>query len=352
MAPRGGTGAGGAHLSRSRWLRVAILYDGGASDWSKQDIQSVLDPVNQIGNLLASLGHRVVRVPVHPDLKWLDYVRRADLVVNLCEGIGGVSRWECMVAGTLELTGVPFTGASSWTITICHNKAVVNALLQTAGLPVPRWLVPVAGKVPSDFPLPAIVKPAAEDASVGIDQASVATSHRQLRRRVAHVEREYGTALVQQYVGGREFAVGIVGSKILPLSEIDFHGMPEGAWPILSFDAKWTSGCPEDLGSQPVCPARVESWLAKRLRAVSLSAWRAVRGQGYGRVDLRVDETGQPWVLEVNPNPDISDDAGLSRMAQAAGWSYDDLILRMVELARSTDRRRPAEAPPLEVRTA
>jgi len=352
MAPRGGTGAGGAHLSRSRWLRVAILYDGGASDWSKQDIQSVLDPVNQIGNLLASLGHRVVRVPVHPDLKWLDYVRRADLVVNLCEGIGGVSRWECMVAGTLELTGVPFTGAGSWTITICHNKAVVNALLQTAGLPVPRWLVPVAGKVPSDFPLPAIVKPAAEDASVGIDQASVATSHRQLRRRVAHVEREYGTALVQQYVGGREFAVGIVGSKILPLSEIDFHGMPEGAWPILSFDAKWTSGCPEDLGSQPVCPARVESWLAKRLRAVSLSAWRAVRGQGYGRVDLRVDETGQPWVLEVNPNPDISDDAGLSRMAQAAGWSYDDLILRMVELARSTDRRRPAEAPPLEVRTA
>ena len=85
---------------------------------------------------------------------------------------------------------------------------------------------------------------------------------------------------------------------------------------------------------------------------MSLSAWRAVRGQGYGRVDLRVDETGQPWVLEVNPNPDISDDAGLSRMAQAAGWSYDDLILRMVELARSTDRRRPAEAPPLEVRTA
>ncbi|MBI3082621.1 MAG: hypothetical protein HYY94_06915, partial [Gemmatimonadetes bacterium] len=156
----------------------------------------MLDPVNQIGDLLASLDHRVARVPVHHDLKWLDQARRAELVVNLCEGIGGVSRWECMVAGTLELLGVPFTGAGSWTTTICHNKAVVNALLQAAGLPVPRWLVPVAGKVPSDFPLPAIVKPAAEDASVGIDQASVATSHRLLRRRVAHVEKEYGTALV------------------------------------------------------------------------------------------------------------------------------------------------------------
>ncbi|MBI2537017.1 MAG: D-alanine--D-alanine ligase [Gemmatimonadetes bacterium] len=312
----------------------------------------MLDPVNQIGDLLASLDHRVIRVPVHHDLKWLDQARRAELVVNLCEGIGGVSRWECMVAGTLELLGVPFTGAGSWTTTICHNKAVVNALLQAAGLPVPRWLVPVAGKVPSDFPLPAIVKPAAEDASVGIDQASVATSHRLLRRRVAHVEKEYGTALVQQYIGGREFAVGIVGSTTLPLSEIDFSCMPEGAWPILSFDAKWTGGCPEDLGTQPVCPARVESWLARRLRAAALSAWRAVRGQGYGRVDLRLDQTGQPWVLEVNPNPDISDDAGLSRMAQAAGWSYDDLILRMVELARSTDRRPLVEAPPLEVRTA
>ena len=312
----------------------------------------MLDPVNQIGDLLASLGHRVVRVPVHHDLKWLDQARRSKLVVNLCEGIGGVSRWECTVAGTLELIGVPFTGAGSWTITICHYKPAVNALLQAAGLPVPRWLVPVGGKVPSDFPLPAIVKPAAEDASVGIDQASVVSNHRQLRRRVAHIEKEYGTALVQQYIRGREFAVGIVGSTLLPLSEIDFSGMPQGAWPILSFDAKWTSGCAEDLGSRPICPARVESWLAKRLRAVARSAWRAVRGQGYGRVDLRVDDAGQPWVLEVNPNPDISDDAGLSRMAQAAGWSYSDLILRMVELARSTDRRPPVEAPPLEVRTA
>jgi D-alanine-D-alanine ligase len=85
---------------------------------------------------------------------------------------------------------------------------------------------------------------------------------------------------------------------------------------------------------------------------MALAAWRAVRGQGYGRVDLRLDEAGQPWILEVNPNPDISDDAGLSRMAQAAGWSYDDLILRMVELALTTERKPATESPDLEVRTA
>ncbi len=352
MAPDYRPGAGGSNPSRSGWLRVAILYDAGASDWTTQDVQSVLDPVNQIGEVLSSHGHRVVRVPVCQDLKWLDQVRRAQLVFNLCEGIGGVSRWECQVAGTLELVGIPFTGAGSWTITICHNKAVVNAVLQAAGLPVPRWVVPVGGKVPSDFPLPAIVKPAAEDASVGIDQASVVTSHRKLRRRIGQIEEEYGPALVQQYVAGREFAVGIVGSTVLPISEIDFGSMPEGTWPILSFDAKWKTGSPEDLGSRPVCPARVDPGLGRRLRAVALSAWRAVLGQGYGRVDLRVDATGQPWVLEINPNPDISDDAGLSRMAEAAGWSYEELILRIVELARAAERKAPAAAPPLEVRTA
>lgn len=311
----------------------------------------MLDPVNQIGDFLASAGHRVARTPVHHDLKWFDAARRADLVFNLCEGIGGISRWECMVAGALELTGVPFTGAGAWTVTVCHNKAVVNALLRAAGLPIPQWTIPAHGKIPGEFPLPAIVKPAAEDASVGIDQASVVTSQRKLRARVAHVEKEYGSAMVQQYVGGREFAVGIVGDIMLPLSEIDFAGMPDGTWPILSFDAKWTAGSAEDLGSRPVCPARVDALLARRIRGAARGAWQAVGGQGYGRVDLRVDEAGQPWVLEVNPNPDISDDAGLSRMAQAAGWSYDDLILRIITLALSTERKAP-ERLPLEARTA
>ena len=312
----------------------------------------MLDPVNQIGDLLASLKHRVARIPIHDDLKWLDQGRRADLVVNLCEGIGGYSRWEPMVTGAIELAGVPFTGAGSWTTTICHNKNVVNALLQAAGLPIPRWAMPVNGRVPADFPLPAIVKPAAEDASVGIDQASVVRTVRQLRQRVAHIEKEIGPAVVQQYVAGREFAVAIMGSTVLPISEIDFSGMPGGAWPILSFDAKWTTGCAEDVGSRPVCPARVAPQIARQLRAVALSAWRTVRGQGYGRVDLRLDEAGQPWIIEVNPNPDISDDAGLSRMAQAAGLSYDDLILRMVELALTTERKPATESPDLEVRTA
>lgn len=289
------------------------------------------------------------------DLRWLQAVRGADLVFNLCEGIGGISRYETLVAATLELVGVPFTGAGAWTITVCHNKPLVNALLHSQGLPVPPWSVPQNGRIPQNFPLPAIVKPAAEDASVGIDQRSVVSTRRALRERVEALAQQFGEVMVQQYIPGREIAVGIVGDTVLPLSEIDFAAMPPGTWPILSFDAKWRPGSPEDLGSQPVCPAKLHPTLARRVRAVAVAAWNAVRGCGYGRVDLRVDRAGQPWILEVNPDPDISDDAGLSRMAQAAGWSYEELILRIAELALSAERRGsfPEDAGQLgEVRTA
>lgn len=322
-------------------MRLVILYDSGArdaTDWTEEDIRSVLQPVNQIAKIMGDRGYEVRRVAVRHDLRWLAEVRRADLVFNLCEGIGAVSRFEDMVTSTLELTGVPFTGCRAWTTIVCHNKALLNALLHSLGLPIPRWILPRGHKIPKDFPLPAIVKPAAEDASVGIDQGSVVSTRSALIQRVARLTEEYDDVVVQQYVAGREIAVGFVGNRALPVSEIDFGKMPQGAWPILSFDAKWKTGSPEDLGTQPVVPAQLEPELEKRIVAVAREAWKAVEGTGYGRVDLRVDAAGQPWIIEVNPNPDISDDAGLSRMAHAAGWSFPDLIVRIAEAALSDAR--------------
>ncbi|PYO34130.1 MAG: hypothetical protein DMD74_11825 [Gemmatimonadetes bacterium] len=109
--------------------------------------------------------------------------------------------------------------------------------------------------------------------------------------------------------------------------------MPEGHWPILTYAAKWDVGSAEDLGSVPVVPAPVSQRLAERLVRAATRAWEVLQGSGYGRVDLRVDEQGRPWVLDVNPNPDLTDDAGLSRMAQAAGWEYPELVRRIAEVA-------------------
>jgi D-alanine-D-alanine ligase len=144
---------------------------------------------------------------------------------------------------------------------------------------------------------------------------------------------QFDEVLVQQYIPGREFNVGIVGTRTLPVAEIDFSTMPQGSWPILTYAAKWQVGSPEDLGSVPVCPAPVSERLTARLVRTAEAAWRAMQGKGYGRVDLRLDGEGKPWVLEVNPNPDLTDEAGLARMGRAAGWEYPEMVRRIAEVA-------------------
>ena len=121
--------------------------------------------------------------------------------------------------------------------------------------------------------------------------------------------------------------------------------MPEGSWPIVSYAAKWIPGSPEDEGTLPVCPAEVPDELATRIGQVARAAWEHVSGgEGYGRVDLRVSEEGNPFVLEVNPCPDLSSNAGLARMGRAFGWSYDDLVMQVVDeaLMRSQSHRAAA----------
>src|SRR5207245_1042623 len=166
-------------------------------------------------------------------------------------GVHGRSEWEEHVVGSLEFAGVPVTGASLWTIAACRRKAVANALLAQAGLPIPRWTI-AQGTIDDDFPLPAIVKPAAEDASAGLDRGSVVADRKALRARVAAMTEQFDEVLVQEYVGGREFNVGFVGNRTLPIAEIDFARMPEGAWPILTYAGKWERGSPDDSGSVPV----------------------------------------------------------------------------------------------------
>jgi len=314
-------------------VKVAVIYDSGADHWAPEDIEAVLDSVEAVCDVLVTEGHEVRRVPVALDLAWFAAVRRADVVFNLCEGVGGVSRLEYPVASAIELTGIPCTGTSAWTMTVCHRKPVLNAVLQSHGLPVPRWTIPAPGDDGDQFLLPAIVKPAAEDASIGIEQASVVATPEALADRVRQLSRRHGQVMVQEYVPGREFNVGFVGGTVLPVSEIDFSAMPRGAWPIVSFAAKWHDDSPEYAGTKPVCPAAIDRALTARLVQTATEAWQAVEGHGYGRIDLRLDADGQPWVLEVNPNPDLSLDAGLANMARAAGWSYADLVHHIFEAA-------------------
>jgi D-alanine-D-alanine ligase len=315
-------------------MKIGVLFDAMSALGPNPDLL-ILESVEAVEHAIEDWGHDPVRVPVNPDGRWVERVRRAkfDLVFNLCEGIEGVAEFEPWVIAVLELFGIPYTGNSSATTALCLHKNLVNALLDRAGLPVPRWALARKGDDVESVGFPAICKPAAEDASIGIEQRSVVRTMRMLAQRIEAMHERWDEILVQRFIDGREVNVGIVGDQVLPIAEINFGGMPRGMWKIVSYRSKWITGSDEDLGAAPTCPAELSPKLTKEIERIARTAWQAVGGRSYGRVDLRIDKTGQPWLLEVNPNPDISPTAGLARMAGVAGMDYSALVRRLCELA-------------------
>ncbi len=312
-------------------MKIAVLFDGLSAVSADQLITTTVDAV---AAELAREGNEVVRVAVRPDAQWIERLRRArvDLVFNLCESVDGVAALEPPVISVLELLNLPYSGSSSWTTSLCLRKHIVNRSLEAAGLPVPKFAVVRRGGAIPSVGFPAICKPAAEDASIGVEQRSVVRTTRQLTERVAAMLERWDEVLVQRYVEGREVNVGILGDATLPIAEIDFGRMPKGMWRIVTYRSKWETGSDEDIGSAPRCPARLPAGVATQLRRTAMAAWRLVGGAGYGRVDFRIDERGRPWILEVNANPDIAPDAGLARMARVAGIDYGALVRQVCEL--------------------
>lgn len=326
-------------------MKVALLFDG-VSALAKTPDLLILETVEAVEGSLSSEGNHVVRVPVHLDGRWIERVRRGkyDLVFNLCEGVDGAAAYEPAVISVLELLGLAHTGSSSATTALCLRKHVVNALLERADLPIPRWALVRRGDPFTNVGFPAICKPAAEDASIGVEQLSVVRTTRALVGRLELMLERWDELLVQRYVDGREINVGVLGDTVLPIAEIDFSSMPRGKWRIITYRSKWEIGSDEDLGAAPRCPAQLPDKAAAEVRRIALAAWRAVGGHGYGRVDMRIDANGQPWILEVNANPDVAPDAGLARMAHVMGLEYPGMIRRICELALRRSREAVPEA--------
>lgn len=322
---------------------IAIVHDAtpaasaetGAAEAAA--IESVLGVVADVEAIAWELGLHVERVPLPGELDGLFRSiagLRAELLVNLAEGWRGIARNEIAIGWLLELSGKPYTGAPPRALALCLEKPLTRAILAAAGVPVPRGATMHAGDAPLPFALDRrfIVKPAAQDASHGIDAASVVDTEAALRARVAHlVARGIGPALVEEYVVGRELNVSIVEldgapPRVLPIAEIDFAGFPPGTPRILTFAAKWDEASAEYRGSTSVAARDLDAALRARIESVALAAWHALGLRDYGRVDLRVDEGGSPYVIDVNPNPDLSRGAGLCLAAERAGIEYPRLV--------------------------
>lgn len=266
--------------------------------------------------------------------------RKPDVVFNLLESFGAdILGGLIGVAGVLDLLEIPYTGGGPGELYLQEDKALSKKLLAYDQILYPDF---ASFSPDADFEtggklrLPLFVKPARMDASIGIDEKSLVRTTQQLLERVANIHEKFGdAALAEEYIEGREFYVGVLGNQepiVFPPVEMDFSGLPDGAVPILDNKAKFDAASERYQGTKAVLP-ELEPELKARLQKVALDAYRALRVRDYGRIDLRLTESGEIYVIEVNANCYLEEASEFAMAARAADLDYDSLISRILELA-------------------
>jgi D-alanine-D-alanine ligase len=309
------------------------------------------DPVlGQLESALRALDHVPTRVAVGGDIaQVITALRAADpaIVVNLAESFDGKSALESNVAALLNLLGLRYTGSSPAALLMAGDKSLTKKVLSFHKILTPEFATVYRGALDhaGDLRFPLIVKPPQEDASVGVTTKSVVKDVRELLATMDALQREFQSpVLVEEFVEGREFYVGVLGNvspEALPVIELDFSSFPPDRPKIASWEAKWGEGGTGDAGetgaefagTRSVFPTDVPEELAERMQAVAVEAFNALRLRDYGRVDLRVTDKEEIYVIEVNPNCYLEKTAEFSRAAEKAGLAHDALIARILELA-------------------
>jgi D-alanine-D-alanine ligase len=326
-----------------------VLYNA-ASIMEKEGSEEKIYPANILREEVGAIEESLRNAGFHPYVLSVEFFSR-DLiqtlleisprfVFNLCEEVNGKCELEMCIAGLLELMGIPYTGSDPFALGLALNKFHVKQILRSAGIPTARGYLRFPGQkltIPRGMRFPMIVKPSRQDASLGINSHSVCQTAEQLERQILYIHDVYEQeALVEEYLDGKEFNVSVIGDQdpeVLAISEIDFTDLPEGEPRIVSYRAKWDEESPLYDSTVPICPAHLSKRLENRIKDIAVRSHLCVGCRDYARVDMRTDTRGNLYVLEVNPNPDISPRAGFARAARAAGYSYPEMILRISEAA-------------------
>lgn len=318
-------------------MNITVLAGLESEDPKSYDVV-----VDQVAAALRKSKHRASIFGVHDDLKKLvnGFSRRKpDLVFNLLESFGDNLGGDVAVAGVLDLLGLSYTGGGPGELYLRQDKGLAKKVFAFEGILYPHYAVfsqnadfETAGKLR----MPLFVKPLTADASIGIDGDSLVRDATSLMKRVIAIhEKVKDSALVEEYIEGREFYVGVLGNRgpvAFPPIEMDFSGLPEGVPHILGSKAKWSKNSVEYKGTKSVL-ADIPDELRAKLQKAALDAYRALRVRDYGRVDLRLTETGDIYVIEVNANCYLEQSGEFATAGAAAGIEYPELIGRIVELA-------------------
>jgi len=326
-------------------LKVVILYNllERLQKGEEKDIlaeEAIIEEIGAVDNAVRTLGHQCFVVAIHHEIltviHWLKEIR-PDVVFNLCESVYGNTCWEMNIPALLDLFQIPYTGSSPLTLGLCQDKGKVKDILQSQGIMTPRYKIfdREVGSVKGNI-FPIIVKPLHEDGSLGISKESVVFDDEALRRQIRYViEKYHQPALVEEFVEGRELNVGLLETdgkiEILPISEIDYSEFPEGVPKICGYEAKWVTDSIEYKKSKPICPAPLDWVVKKRVEHIAVKVFKLFGCRDYARVDLRIDREGKIYVLEVNPNPDISLQSGMTRAIKVQGITYEEFIGTLLE---------------------
>lgn len=340
-------------------MKVAIVYNevnpdlyqkkkGKAKDLDFKPVFALesLNPISEYEDMAKSLqkvGYDAYTLNIMDSLQILTKdleKNKPDVVFNLVEIFKDQPRLEMSFTGILELLNVTYTGAPPMALGTCQNKTLTKRILGTLGIRTPRYKI--IKDMDRSFRLglryPLIVKPAWEDASVGIDNDSIVNNVDALKKRTEYVFNSFKQpALVEEFIVGRELNVSVFGDKnptVLPISEIDFSRMPENLHPIVSFQAKWDPMHEAYHKTIPICPAILPDEIREEAERMALQCVQAVGTRDYSRVDMRLSkDDNKLYVLEVNPNPDLTEGAGFMRSAKHAGYSYKKTLKMIVDFA-------------------
>lgn len=332
----------------SKIKKITVLYNRvtNLSFGQEADILADEDTVKSakdIAAVLADNGFAVSLFEVNEESVSKLYKIKTDFFFNNCGGIGNTPNTEHRVPEILEKTGVPYSGADGQRLLITTNKVKTKQLFLTNGIPTPRYQVFKTGKekLKRNLFFPLLVKPIAQDCSLGIHGTSVITNSQSLYEQVKEIIQKYHQpALVEDYINTRELNVTVVGNgkkaKVLPISEIIFGKSYDNKkkWKIVDFAAKWFENSENYRDTIGVCPASLPEKIRKKIETLTLSAYQKICDTaGYARFDIRLSEDNKIYFLEINLNPDISDGMGAARSAKTYGWTYPEFLKQIINVS-------------------
>ncbi|MCW9095495.1 MAG: ATP-grasp domain-containing protein [Ignavibacteriaceae bacterium] len=329
------------------YLKPPEKTENGSSDfvpYFEVDKTTPMEEYDYVVQRLKNVGLDAFTLNIKDNLQLLLSTleeKKPDVIFNFVEIYKDNPRYEMNVVGMYELLGIPYTGAPALSLANCQNKILAKRLLSSSGIRIPKFFIVTekSSRYTHKLKYPFLVKPPFEDASVGIENESIVTNSKQLRERIDYVLKYFAPpVLVEEFIEGRELNVAVMGDRrlrVLPISEIDFSEMPDHLHNIVSYQAKWDPHHESYHKTIPICPAPLPKNIERKAKEIAFKAFKVMGCRDYARVDMRLSKENKLYVLEVNPNPDLTEGAGFMRSAEHAGMTYGQALKRIVKYALS-----------------